>query len=162
LLNADESSIFHNRFVIMTTPRKGELSLTNFARKAQHLFVPSKGLLEVHDLNTQAKIISNYFGGIEKAYSEEFKLDVPIIFQTIGFGGFMNAFPSIFTTVYGRTKGGFELSDVAELFEEMSPINFDAWRERGTGTQAEAAAARDIEVELLALKKKGGKITIRV
>ncbi|NQV80522.1 MAG: DGQHR domain-containing protein, partial [Alphaproteobacteria bacterium] len=154
-LNEDEESPFYGKIVIMTSPRKGEISLTNFARKVQTHLVPDKGLLAPYDLPTQVKIISNYFEGMRHVFVDEFERDIPIIYQTIGFGALMNVFPIVFTNCIA-SKHSFTVENVAQIFDEISSFNFDAWRQLGTGTQAENRAAKDIEVELTSVFKVTG------
>ncbi len=155
ILNDEENSPFYNKLVIMSAPKKGQLSLANFVRKAQSYFMPGKGFLAQFDPKTQAKILSNYFTAINQVYVEEASKDVPIFYQTLGFGAFMEIFPTIFTNVFSSSKGGFELKEVISLFKKMDQLSFDSWQEYGTGGKAESAAAKDIEAALLQVVKKG-------
>ncbi len=68
----------------------------------------------------------------------------PIFFQTIGFGAFMNFFPAFFGHIYA-TKKAFTRELVRQSLVELGEINFDLWRNMGTGTQAENSAAEQLE-----------------
>ena len=142
-LTRDEESPFYGNIVVLTTPKRGELSLTNFVRKVEPL-VRKGGALAKFKVDVQTKIIANYFDGIIDAYPDEADRSPPIFFQTIGFGAFMNFLPAFFATIFPRKKS-FTRMLVRESLIEMGPINFDAWREMGTGTQAENSAAEKLK-----------------
>jgi DGQHR domain-containing protein len=142
-LTSDEESPFYGKIVVLTSPKRGELSLTNFVRKVESL-VRKGGALAPFKVDTQTKIIGNYFNGIIDTYSEEAERNPPIFFQTIGFGAFMSFFPAFFSQIYSP-KNIFTRDIVRQSLVEMGKVNFDQWREMGTGTQAENTAAAILE-----------------
>jgi DGQHR domain-containing protein len=143
LLNTDEESPFYGKIVVLTSPKRGELSLTNFVRKVEPV-IRKGGTLAAFKVDTQVKILSNYFNGIIDSYPQEADNSPPVFFQTIGFGAFMNFFPAFFGAVYEKKKS-FTRDLVRQSLVEMGEVNFDEWRNMGTGTQAEGKAAEQLE-----------------
>ncbi|MGA8614987.1 MAG: DGQHR domain-containing protein [Xanthobacteraceae bacterium] len=153
-LAKDEESPFHGRIVVLTSPKKGELSLTNFVRKVEPI-IRKGGVLAKFKVDTQVRILNNYFNGISDAYPDEADQYPPVFFQTIGFGAFMNFFPAFFTEVYPKDKA-FTRERVRQKLVEMGDPKFDEWRKMGSGTQAENTAAEQLD-SLLDGKSVSGK-----
>jgi len=154
LLNRDEESPFYGKIVVLTSPKRGELSLTNFVRKVEPV-IRKGGALAAFKVDTQVKVISNYFNGIIDAYPDEAEQSTPIFFRPIGFGAFMNFFPRFFAAIFGAKKS-FTRELVRRNLVEMGDISFDVWRNMGTGTQAENTAAQELET-LFDRDSPGGK-----
>jgi DGQHR domain-containing protein len=154
LLNKDEESPFYGKIVVLTSPKRGELSLTNFVRKVEPV-IRKGGALAAFKVDTQVKVVSNYFNGIIDAYPDEAEQSPPIFFQTVGFGAFMNFFPGFFGAIYG-SKNSFTRDLVRQNLVEMGDVSFDSWRNMGTGTQAENTAAQELE-NLFDRDSPGGK-----
>jgi hypothetical protein len=95
-------------------------------------------------VDTQVKVLNNYFAGIIDAYPAEADQNPPIFFQTIGFGAFMNFFPAFFGELYPK-ENSFTRERVRRKFVEMGKPNFDDWRKMGTGTQAENTAGDQLD-----------------
>jgi len=95
LLNKDEESPFYGKIVVLTSPKRSELSLTNFVRKVEPI-IRKGGPLAAFKVNIQVRVLGNYFNGIIDAYPDEAEYSPPVFFQTIGFGAFMNFFPAFF------------------------------------------------------------------
>ena len=55
-----ENSPFYEKIVVATSPKAGQLSLTNFVRKIAPLVTPEKGMLSEYTEWEQQSIISNY------------------------------------------------------------------------------------------------------
>lgn len=161
ILNDDETSPFHNRIVVVTAPKKGQLSLANFNRKTEQYFVPTKGFLAEYDPELQAKLISNYFLALEHVYKKEADAEVPIFYQTLAFGAFMGVFNRVFTQVI-TDSGGFMLKDIIDLFKTVGKLPFDNWRKYGTGAKGEASAAQDINQAITAAYKTAKKTALKV
>jgi DGQHR domain-containing protein len=143
ILNSDEESPFYGKIVILTSPKKGELSLTNFVRKIEPI-IRKNGPLNKYSPEFQARIFNNYFNAIIEAYPDEADENPPIFFQTLGFGAFMNFLPTLFLSLKGDTKS-FTREIIRKSFIEMGPPSFDLWRKSGTGTQAENTATAELE-----------------
>jgi DGQHR domain-containing protein len=80
LLNNDEESPFYGKIVVLTSPKRGELSLANFVRKVEPV-IRKGGPLAKFKVDTQTKILSNYFNGITDAYPDETEQNPPIFFS---------------------------------------------------------------------------------
>jgi DGQHR domain-containing protein len=145
-LGRDEESPFYGRIVVLTSPKKGELSLTNFVRKVEPI-IRKGGALAKFNVDTQVKILSNYFDGVIDAYAKEADQNPPVFFQTIGFGAFMNFLPAFFGEVYPKKKS-FTRELVRQKFVEIGTPDFEGWRKMGTGTQAENTASEQLEALL--------------
>jgi DGQHR domain-containing protein len=148
-LKRDEASPFFNRIVIMTSPRAGEMSLTNFVRKVAPLVNRKTGKFSLYTELEQRKILDNYFRALTHVFPKTIKEDSPIFFQTIGFGAVINALPTVFDLTLKRSKG-FTIEDATRLLKEIDDFNFEQWREMGTGTAAETLAGEELRERLLA------------
>jgi DGQHR domain-containing protein len=141
-LSSNEKSPFFGKIVVLTSPKKGEISLTNFARKVSPLLKKGSCLAPFKS-KEQIGILSNYFDGITDAFPSEADKSPPVWFQTIGFGAFLDFLPVFFGSVYSGTKS-FTRDQVREALAGMKP-DFQSWRDGGTGTQAEGVAAQSLE-----------------
>lgn len=145
-LTRDDESVFFQRIVSTTSPRSGQVSLTNFARKTRGILHPSTGILATHALPAQRKIIENYFCGIKSAFPRIFAKN--IFFKTLGFGAMWRAFPLVFSASLKQSAGGFTVQDVANVLSQVSDFDFDDWQKLGTGSAAEIQAGEDLIAEL--------------
>jgi DGQHR domain-containing protein len=146
-LKRDEGSPFYARIVVTTAPKQGEISLTNFVRKVTPLILPGRGLLSAFTEIEQRSVINNYFIGIKNVFSKEYKRTDSIFFQTLGFGGLMNALPTFFSKTL-REYSGFTVSDVTNVFRKIEYFDFSAWHSKGSGNAAEIEAGGDLMAEL--------------
>jgi len=154
LLKRDESSVFFGRIVTTTSPRKGELSLTNFVRKFIPLILEGKGILSAFYEHEQRLIISNYYRGLKNAFPGYFRKYESVFFQTIGFGAVMNALPTVFSICLKKYQG-FTAEDVTKIFKEILHFEFSNWSKIGTGNAAEREAGDDLISELKAAFDEG-------
>lgn len=145
-LTRDPESVFFQRIVSTTSPRAGQISLTNFARRTRGILHPSNGILATYALPEQEKIIDNYFRGIKSALPSIFSKN--IFFKTLGFGAMWRAFPVVFSAALKQSGGGFTVQDVANILRRVSDFDFDGWRRLGTGSSAEIQAGEDLIEEL--------------
>ena len=144
-LTRDDESVFFQRIVSTTSPKVGQVSLTNFARKIRGILHPSKGLLASHALPAQRKIIENYFAGIKRAFPAIFGKN--IFFKTLGFGAMWQAFPLVFSVSLKQFRG-FTVDDVANVLSRVSDFDFEGWQKLGAGSAAEKRAGDDLIAEL--------------
>lgn len=147
-LKGDEQSPFFGRIVVVTSPKRGEISLTNFVRKVYPLVQPEKGKLQVYTAEEQRKIIANYYSGLSHVFTAEFDRQDSIFFQTIGFGGAFNAFPTVFDLCLKHCHG-FTSMDVVSILKKVDYFDFGSWRQLGTGNAAELEAGNNFREELL-------------
>jgi hypothetical protein len=142
--------------VVTTSPRAGQLSLTNFARKISPLVTPDKGILYVYTEREQLAVISNYYKGLRQVFRKEFDSHNSIFFKTVGFGALWNVFPVFFNLAL-KNQRGFEVKDVVALFKRIENFDFSAWQQYGSGNQAEVNAGEDLRTALLfAFKPEDG------
>ena len=145
-LTRDDESVFFQRIVSTISPKAGQLSLTNFARKTRPVLHPSTGILAPYALPEQEKIIENYFRGIELAFPGLFAKN--IFFKTLGFGAMWRAFPLVFSASLKQSGGGFTVQDVANVLSRVSDFDFNGWQKLGSGSAAEIQAGDDLIAEL--------------
>lgn len=146
-LRRDADSPFYEKIVVVTAPKDGQVSLTNFARKVAPLVLTDKGVLSYFSLIEQKSVISNYYAGLRNVFPTEYKKSNCVFFKTIGFGGLWNAFPQFFQTCLS-THGGFTVKDATAVFKKIEGFDFSAWRDYGTGNQAEILAGEDLKATL--------------
>ena len=144
-LTREYDSVFFQRVVSTTSPKVGQISLTNFARRLRPILHPTTGILGTHMFNEQMKIIDNYFLGISTSFPVEFEKNV--FFKTLGFGAVWRAFPVVFSASL-REAGGFRSRDAALILSKVSHFDFDGWGKMGTGAAAEVQAGDDLIAEL--------------
>ncbi len=147
-LKKDESSPFHGKIVSISSPKKGEISLSTFVNKVTPLVNEEKGLLAQFTITEQVKIILNYYSALANAFPKAFNVENPVFFQTTGFGAVMRVFPTAFSLAL-KHQQGFSIADVSKILNEVKQFDFDAWRKYGTGNAAEIQAAEDLRSELV-------------
>lgn len=153
-LKKDESSPFFERIVVTTSPRAGQLSLTNFTRKITPIVTPDKGILGPYTEMEQKAVISNYYAGLKQVFPKEFDSQSSVFFKTIGFGALWNVFPTFFSMALKEYQG-FEVKDVVATFKRIETFDFDPWRQYGSGSAAEITAGEDLKAALLLAFKDG-------
>ena len=146
-LRKDEESPFFGRIVVVTAPRKGELSLTNFVRVISPLLSKKQGKLVIYNTTEQIKIINNYFKALENIFPQYFENGDPIFFQTLGFGALINVLPTVFDLTMTHYKT-FTVEDISKILKAIEDFSFEDWKQMGTGTAAEIQAADDLRVSL--------------
>ena len=147
-LRRDEESPFFESIVVTTSPRSGQLSLTNFVRKIAPHVTPDKGILHVYTEQEQLSVISNYYKGLRQVFPREFDAKDSIFFKTVGFGALWNVFPTFFSLAL-KNQQGFEVRDVVAIFKRVENFDFSSWRQYGSGNQAELNAGEDIKTAVL-------------
>jgi len=163
-LKKDEDSPFYAKIVITTSPKRGQISLTNFVRKITPLILPGKGILQVYNQIEQRGIISNYYKGLRLVFPKEFNRMDSIFFQTLGFGALMNSLPAFFSICLREHKG-FTVEDVVEVFKKIDYFDFSTWHTKGSGSGAEIEAGNDLNSELVSMfeiGQTGERKTIRL
>ena len=155
-LRRDESSPFYERIVVATSPKSGQLSLTNFVRKIAPVVTPEKGILGVYTELEQQSVIANYYKGLRQVFPKEFEAKESIFFKTLGFGALWNVFPVFFTLAL-KHQQGFEVKDVVAILKHIDTIDFSGWRQLGTGNQAEQIVGDDLKTSLLYAFREGEK-----
>jgi hypothetical protein len=155
-LDADEESPFHQRIVFTAQARKGEISLTNFARILRSHLSRQSGVLGLYTVIEQEGVINNYYKALQVAYPELFKKESPIFFKTIGFGAVWRAFPLAFNLANSKFKS-VSVASFTKVFAAIKGFNFEAWEQLGTGTAAEVQAGDDLVTELQEAFTEGGK-----
>jgi DGQHR domain-containing protein len=162
-LKKDEDSPFYAKIVITTSPKKGEISLTNFVRKVTPLIQPGKGILNAFTEAEQRGIIANYFTALKNIFPKEFNRIDSIFFQTLGFGALMNALPTFFSICL-RVHAGFAVEDATKVFKKIDYFDFSTWHSKGTGSAAEIEAGNDLSTELNAMFEisANGTASIRI
>jgi len=144
-LSRSEESVFFQRVVSTTSPKPGQVSLTNFARRVRPLLNPDNGILGSFTLLEQQKVIENYFRAIEVVFPKAFKEN--IFFKTLGFGAVWKAFPLVFSSTLSRHRG-FTKNDVQETLSHISDFDILGWKSIGSGSQAENQAGSDMMTAL--------------
>jgi len=145
-LTRNSESVFFQKIVSTTTPKAGQVSLTNFARRLRPILAPNNGITGLYTLPEQIQIIENYFAGLKGTFDKAF--DSNLFFKTLGFGAVWRAFPLIFSATIKNSKGGFRTTDVKQTLSLVSDFDFDAWSKLGTGSGAETQAGDDLISEL--------------
>lgn len=148
LLRRDEESPFFDRIVVTVSPRAGQLSMTNFVRKISPLVYPERATLGIYTEQEQRAIISNFYKGLRQVFQKEFEAKDSIFFKTLGFGALWNVFPIFFNLALKNQKG-FGVKDVVAIFKNVNTFDFSAWKQLGTGNQAEQIAGDDLKSSLL-------------
>ncbi len=157
-LKKDEESAFYAKIVITTAPKRGEISLTNFVRKVTPLIQPGKGILNAFTESEQRSIFNNYYKALQNIFPKEYNRTDTIFFQTLGFGGLINALPTFFSVCL-REYSGFAIQDATKVFKKIDYFDFGSWRAKGTGSAAEIEAGNDLTTEINSIfevGKKGG------
>jgi DGQHR domain-containing protein len=144
-LNKD--SVFYQRIVVTTSPRQGQISITNFVRKMSPHVHPDRGILRVYTLPEQRKILENYFDALRITFPEQWRRADNVFFRTIGFGAMMNMFEEIFQHTISTREASFKVEDIAAVLQGVRHFEFDQWLSYGSGTKAELEAAQDFRTD---------------
>ena len=144
-LTRDPESVFYQRIVSTTSPKAGQVSLTNFARRLRTVLHPNTGILGTNTFKEQTRIIENYFTAISLAFPKPFEKHV--FFKTLGFGALWRTFPLVFSASLNMC-GGFRVMDVERVLYKVPDFDFGAWSKLGTGSAAETQAGDDLIAEL--------------
>lgn len=136
-LNEDEESPWFG-LVNMTGEGSGYIALVNFVRKVKPL-VAHLGALHNYTFVKQYASLANYWSAIKAVYADQWGKS--LLTKTVGFGGLMNLFPTVFTKTLAR-KGEFTTAAIISTFSLIKDVKFDAATVgSGTGNKAEMAAA---------------------
>ncbi|UDM06287.1 DGQHR domain-containing protein [Halomonas sp. NyZ770] len=149
VLRKDPESPFYERIVIVTSPKKGEISLNNFVRKVYPLVADEKGLFSSYSQKEVTIIIDNFFRALKSVYPNEFSHNKQRFFQTLGFGAMLNSLYPTFSLVL-KQEQAFRIPDIEKVLSKISDFSFSDWDRIGSGTQAEKQAGRDFETTLKA------------
>jgi DGQHR domain-containing protein len=141
-LRQDANSLFYNR-IVYSSPQRGQMSLTNFVRKVSPLVHSATGKFRLYTLGEQTGIINNFFKALENVFPQEFKERSMRFLGTLGFGGIMNALPTIFD-ITQKNHGAFRVEDVSEILMKIDDFDFSAWDLVGSGSSAEIIAGNDL------------------
>lgn len=149
-LAKDEYSPLYNR-IAYTTARRGQISLTNFARKVAPMLRQQgvKAKFSVYSLYEQKAIIDNYFKALRNVFPKAVEGNDAILFRTLGFGAMINALSFVFD-VCVRKHAGFRVEDISSILKLVEDFEFQSWVGYGSGTEAEKRAADDFEASLSA------------
>ena len=147
ILKKDEESPFGGRIVVVTSPRRGEISLTNFVRKISPLVSRKNGKFNLYTPNEQVGILDNYFKALENVFPQHFD-NQSLFFQTLGFGAIINALPTVFDLSM-KNYQTFTVKDVTKILKSIDNFSFEDWKNYGTGSAAEIQAGDDIRQSLL-------------
>lgn len=162
-LKKREDSPFYQRIVI-TSPKKGELSLNNFVRKVSPLVTDRTGKFHAYTLSEQIAIIDNYYRGLENIFPESFQNSHLTFFKTLGFGAMINALPTVFDLTLKEFKA-FRVEDVVKTLKKVEDFDLTLWDKMGTGTSAENQAGEDFRQELMGRHsddyKESGSLILR-
>jgi len=141
----DADSPFHQRIVVTTSPKQGNLSLTNVVRKLTPHLKRDGRLAQFND-EVRAAILNNLYRALEQAFPREYQRADTAFFRTIGFGALMNALPVIIdTTIRLAGTMDFRVSAFKKTLTLLGTFDFNGWREMGTGTAAEKQASDDLK-----------------
>ena len=132
-LRKDEDSPFFNKIVIMSSPKKGEISLTNFVRKITPL-IQKNGKLSLYTIEEQVTIINNYYIALNKVFPQYFLDEEPVLLQTIGFGAVLNFFPTVFDICI-KLQHGFAIKDIVIILKNIEDFDFSEYK-GATGSAA--------------------------
>ncbi|SOY54133.1 conserved hypothetical protein [Cupriavidus taiwanensis] len=146
LLRSDENSPFNGRLVSTTSPKNGQLSLVNFVRKVAPLVKEDTGLLGTYSLEDQAKVIDNFYLAVRNVFPKDFGITDPVFFQTVGFGGLFNFFPTLFGATL-KEKQSFTVADITDVLGAIGHVDVSRWKKVGTGNAAELQVGKDLVEE---------------
>lgn len=153
-LRKDPDSIFYNR-IVFGSPKKGQMSLTNFVRKVAPL-VSQKGKFNLYTLEEQRGIIHNYFKALENIFPAEFSEKKMSFFNTLNFGAIINVLPVVFD-LSSKQYLGFRVEDASKVLKSIDDFEFSDWDQYGTGSSAEILAGADFTTRLLSRMEDKGK-----
>jgi DGQHR domain-containing protein len=149
-LRKDEDSPFFGKIARVTSPKPGEISLVNFARKIAPLVLRNKGKLQLYSLTSQVGLIKNYYKALAHVFPDTYspREGTSIFFKTLGFGALMNALPTVFDLCM-QQHGSVRVEDFVKVFKKVDDFSFEDWDAIGTGTEAEKSAGDDLMGDLL-------------
>ncbi len=145
MLKKDETSPFYGRIVVTSSPKTGEISLTQFVRKFTPLILENR-ILEPYTLLEQRVIMANYFLALRNVFPTLYGRKDSVFFKTLGFGALLNALPTFFSICL-KEHQAFRVADATKVFQEINHFDFSSWS-KGTGSAAEKEAGEDLIVEL--------------
>ncbi len=152
-MKLDEESPFYAKIVVTTSPKQGEISMTNFVRKVAPL-IRRDGRLYVFNDDDRKTLLGNYYRALAQVFPTEYSKQNSIFFKTLGFGALMNVLPT-FLDMTVNQYGGFTVADAISTFKRVRDFDFGLWVERGTGTQAENSASEDLRTALVDSLEEG-------
>jgi DGQHR domain-containing protein len=149
-LRKDDDSPFSGKIAMIGSPKAGQISLANFARKIAPLVQKHRGKLQIYSATAQIGIIKNYYKALAHVFPDIYdpKEGVSVFFKTVGFGGLMTALPTVFDLCM-RDHNGFRVEDLVKTLKRVDDFNFEEWDELGTGNEAEKTAGDNLTVALL-------------
>lgn len=160
-LKKDEKSPFYARIVI-SAPKRGEISLNNFVRKVSPLLLESKGPFEAFNFIEQKGIIDNYFKALKQTFPSQFRQTNMLFFKTLGFGAMINSLSTIFNYTI-KYYGTFVVADIVQILQNIDYFDFDKWNNYGSGSAAEIQAGEDIREELRSIfEQQGDQTTLKL
>jgi len=148
MLRRDENSPFFGRVVVVTSPKRGEVSLTNFVRKVAPLVQRNKGKFHLYNVEEQKGIVDNYYKALANMFPAHSGEKDCVFFQTLGFGALIHALPTVFDLTM-KNSTGFTVKDVSETLKNVEDFPFEEWTKLGTGNAAEVQAGEDLRTQLL-------------
>lgn len=160
LLRQDDASPFFGRIISTTSPRRGEISMTNFVRKVSPM-CKAGGRLESFSDEERCKIINNYYLALGHTFPEEFEdTSDSVFFKTIGFGALMGVLPTILDLALSQ-RNGFKVSDASHILKQIADFDFGPWKS-ATGSGAEVAFSNALRTDLMdiATGSKTGQINL--
>ena len=160
-LKKDEDSPFFGR-VVISSPKRGELSLNNFVRKTYPLLKDKTGKFHTYTQMEQAGIINNYFKAMRHVFPEQFEFARSTFLKTLGFGAMINALPTVFDLSL-KHYSGFTVEEAIKILKAVDYFDFSAWEQLGTGNEAETRAGEDFRLDLTrALDNEGQPGVLRL
>ncbi len=157
LLKQDEESPFYGRIVSTTSPKTGELSLTNFVRKVQPMLKIGSGALARYNDQERCKIINAYYKALRQVFPTEYSSVHSIFFKTIGFGVLMGILPTVLDLTR-QAHNRFRTADVAKTFKEIEDYDFAPLRKM-TGSGAENQLAQELRDTLTSRMHASGSVS---
>lgn len=155
-LKDNPDSVFYNKIIFVGSPKPNkEISLTNFVRKIMPLIKPG-GILEHKTHMEIVKILNNYFGALKITYPTEFQGTTQFFWGTLGFGAAINFFNTLFNHTL-QTYNTFRIDDIVKSLEVIEDLNFDALKQKGTGSKAEIEAGKELVNEFMYALEDLGK-----
>jgi len=85
-LKVDEASPFYAHIVTTISPKRGELSLTNWVRKIAPLIRLGSGRLAIYSPDIRKSVLNNYYRALATVFPREYNRSDTIFFKTLGFG----------------------------------------------------------------------------
>jgi DGQHR domain-containing protein len=146
-LKTDAKSPFYRRIVV-TPPKPGEISLTNFVRMVAPQVQDKKGFFHAYSLNDQIGVLDNFFKALKHVFPQAFQPGKMLFFKTLGFGAMINVLSTVFSLTL-KESGGFTVKEISSVLKKIEDFEFADWEKLGSGVQAEGLAAEDFRQSLL-------------